>query len=105
ELLRRQEAQYEKIQYASKQKIYILIGIAVLFSVVMFFLIRTNRYKQKAYTLLEQQNRDIELKNARDQLEAALERLRLSALAMHTSNDIGNTAAVLYVELNRMGIS
>ena len=45
----------------------------------------------------EEQNRDLEI-------EASLERVRLSAMSMRTSNDVGNATSVLFAELENLGI-
>ena len=39
------------------------------------------------------------------QIEASLERVRASAMAMRSSDDVGNATGVLFVELNRLGVS
>jgi len=46
---------------------------------------------------LEQKSRELEI-------EAALEKVRLSAISMRTSNDVGNATAVLFEELVNLGI-
>ena len=38
------------------------------------------------------------------QIELALERVRVSAVAMHNSNDVGNATAVMFTELEKLGI-
>jgi serine phosphatase RsbU (regulator of sigma subunit) len=38
------------------------------------------------------------------QIELALERVRASAMAMHNSNDVGNATAVMFTELEKLGI-
>jgi signal transduction histidine kinase len=82
-----------------------LIAAVVVFSVFTFFLFRSNRYKQKAYTLLQQQKHDIETQNVKAQIEAALERVRAQAIAMHDSEDIGNAFGLLCSELDNLGFA
>jgi len=43
----------------------------------------------------EEQNRNLEI-------EASLERVRLSAMSMWTSNDVGNATSVLFAELENL---
>ncbi len=51
---------------------------------------------EKTAELLKQ-NRDLEI-------EASLERVRLRAMSMHSSSDVGNATAVLFKELENLGI-
>ncbi|GAC1424396.1 MAG: hypothetical protein NVSMB67_24720 [Flavisolibacter sp.] len=54
--------------------------------------------------------RFLDLQKAEDhaeeaKIEASLERVRTSAMSMHTSTDVGNATAVLFKELDQLGIS
>jgi signal transduction histidine kinase len=53
---------------------------------------------------LSEKKRELEHKNRELEVEAALEKVRLSAMAMHTSIDVGNTTALLFSELDNLGI-
>ena len=65
EQLRQQEVQKEQEQFRSRLKIYALIFTIVVFVLVTFFLLRNNRYKQKAYFLLQKQKQEIDNQKAK----------------------------------------
>jgi len=52
---------------------------------------------------LDLQSAEAQIKEA--QVDASLERVRAAAMAMHSSNDIGNATGVLFRELDKLGIS
>jgi two-component system NtrC family sensor kinase len=78
--LRQQELQQQKNDLKNNQKTFALFSGLSLFLVTSFFLWRNNRHKQKAYTLLQSQKKEIDLQkekaeNALDELKAAQSQL------------------------------
>jgi two-component system, NtrC family, sensor kinase len=65
EQLRQQDIQKEQEQFRSRLKIYALIVTIVIFLLITFFLLRNNRYKQKAYILLQKQKQEIDNQKAK----------------------------------------
>jgi two-component system NtrC family sensor kinase len=49
-----------KLRYESRLRIYIVLGVALVFLIIAFTLFRNNRQKQKANLLLEQQKQKVE---------------------------------------------
>jgi signal transduction histidine kinase len=52
---------------------------------------------------IDLQTSEVQIREA--QIEASLERVRASAMAMRSSDDVGNATGVLFNELDRLGIS
>jgi signal transduction histidine kinase len=64
---------------------------------------RFSKVFQQCYTrFLDLQKAEAQTKEA--QIETALERVRSKTMAMHNSNDVGETAAVMVDELKKLGI-
>ena len=64
---------------------------------------RFGKVFEQTYTrFLDLQKAEAQAKEA--QIEAALERVRSKTMAMHNSNDVGETAAVMEDELKKLGI-
>jgi signal transduction histidine kinase len=65
-------------------------------------LIRFARVFEQSYTrFLDLQKAEVQTREA--QIEAALEKVRSSTMAMHKSEDLAKTAAVLFTQLNELG--
>jgi hypothetical protein len=66
-------------------------------------LMRFGKVFQQTYTrFLDLQKAEAQAREA--QIELALERVRASAMAMHNSNDVGDATAVMFTELEKLGI-
>ncbi len=57
-----QQIEAAKMEYKSAIKLYVLIGILIVFGVLAVFLIRNNRQKQSANILLQKQKNEIDSK-------------------------------------------
>ncbi|MFN2457904.1 MAG: hypothetical protein ABR502_06875, partial [Chitinophagaceae bacterium] len=53
---------------------------------------------------LEQKRKAIEAQNRELQIEAALERVRASAMAMHNTDDLSSASSVVFAELRKLSI-
>ncbi len=74
EQMRQQEIESEQAQYKSKVKMYALIGVLVVLLLIAGILWRNNRYRQRAYALLQKQKRETEQQKAKT--EQTLEELK-----------------------------
>ena len=92
-----QQQEQDQIEKEGKLKSMAIIALIVVFSSIGFLLYRNNRQKQKANQVLNAKNKELEI-------EAALERVRNQAMAMHKSDDLLNVSMVLYKELKMLGI-
>ncbi len=72
--LRKQEIDAAQSEYVNKVKIYILSGGLAILLLMAVVLLRNNRYKQKAYTLLQKQKQEIDVQKSK--VEETLEELR-----------------------------
>ncbi|HVO75094.1 MAG TPA: ATP-binding protein, partial [Ignavibacteriaceae bacterium] len=82
------------------------------FEITAFKLGRTEQVKKTTAVLLEetieeleQKRKAVEAQNRELEIEAALERVRAKAMAMHTSKDLTDTMSILFTELPELGIS
>jgi signal transduction histidine kinase len=67
-------------------------------------LLRFGKVFQQTYTrFLDLQKAEAQARES--QIEAALERVRAKAMAMHSSNDLSDTMGVLFIELPKLSIS
>lgn len=57
-----QQIEAAKVEYKSTIRLYVLVGILMVFGVLALFLIRNNRQKQKANLLLQKQKNEIDSK-------------------------------------------
>ncbi len=99
EKIRRQNVDQEQLK--SGLKIYALIAILIGALAIIFFVFRSQRYKQKTYALKKQ----VKTQSRELAIEAALERVRASAIAMNNSKDVGKASAAMFNELDKMGIT
>jgi hypothetical protein len=53
---------------------------------------------------LDELEKLLTLKSRELEIEAALEKVRVKAMAMHTSTDVGNATEILFGELENLGI-
>jgi signal transduction histidine kinase/tetratricopeptide (TPR) repeat protein len=97
EQMRQQEIQQEREQFKSKLKIYVLIAAILIFLLMTFFLFRSNRYRQKAYVLLQQQAR----KAVR---EASLDRVRAEIASMRSKEDLQRITPLMWRELTNLKV-
>ena len=74
EELLQQEIESEITQHRNQIKIYSLVGLVTVFLIIAFLLFRNNRYKQKAYTLLQKQKAETDTQKAT--VEQTLEKLK-----------------------------
>ncbi|MBD0333342.1 MAG: tetratricopeptide repeat protein, partial [Chitinophagaceae bacterium] len=103
ERLRQQELKAANIKQKNWMRLYTLLAILATVLTIGAFLWRSNINKQKAYALLAQQKQEIEKQHAAIQVEAALARVRASAMAMRDSRDVSNAVSKLFGELNMLG--
>ncbi len=109
---RQQKEDIEKIDRENRLKQYALLaGLGFMF-LIGFMLYRNNRQKRKANQVLENTLTDLktsqtqlEFKNRDLEIEAALERVRSRAMAMHKSDELGEASELLYKELQNLGIT
>jgi len=72
--LQQQEAESEQSQYRKQIKIYFLSGIALVFIVIAFLLLRNNKNKQRSFARLRMQKQQTEIQKLK--AEQALEELK-----------------------------
>ena len=73
-------------------------------NVLAFKLDRTEKVKRTTGILLEETIDELEKKNREAQIEAALERVRSRTMAMQQSDELAETAAILFQQLMNLGI-
>jgi signal transduction histidine kinase len=74
EQLAQQESEVKLKQQRSETKIYLLIGIAAILFITALLLLKNNRYKQRAYALLQKQKTETDKQKSK--AEEALEKLK-----------------------------
>ena len=62
------------------------------------------REKEKLRKQVDEQTAELQEKNRELKIEAALERVRVKAMAMHSTKDIESATSVVFNELSRLGI-
>ncbi|MDB5122476.1 MAG: hypothetical protein JWP94_605 [Mucilaginibacter sp.] len=104
EFLRQNEIQAAQKAYQNKLKLYALIFGLLVLLIAALLQWRNSRQRKKAYFLLQQQKEEIEAQKTQAVIEAALERVRSKTMAMHSSQDVADTVAVMFDELVKLGI-
>jgi len=98
-----QQLEKEKEAIQTKIRTYVLLaGIGVLMLLAGVFY-RNNRQKQKANVLLNRQKEEIEGQAREAQIEAALERVRSRTMAMQHSDELAETAYILFKQFKDLG--
>ncbi|MDB5131257.1 MAG: hypothetical protein JWR02_1006 [Mucilaginibacter sp.] len=100
---RKKEIDAQKIAYQNQARLYVLILGLFILLVAALLQWRNSRQRKKAYLLLQQQKDEIEAQKALAVIEAALERVRGKTMAMHHSEELAETAAVLFQQLSELG--
>jgi signal transduction histidine kinase len=104
EFLRQNEIQAAQKAYQNKLKLYALIFGLLVLLIAALLQWRNSRQRKKAYILLQKQKEEIEAQKAQAIIEVALERVRSKTMAMHSSQDVADTVAVMFDELVKLGI-
>ncbi len=114
--LNEQRQRFEQIGQAkafrSKTIQYSLMGLAGLLLISALFFFRNNQIKKVANAQLEKSNvalkiaqTELEDKNRDLEIEAALERVRARTMAMQHSNDLQETALLLFNNVKALGVA
>jgi signal transduction histidine kinase len=104
EFLRQNEIQAAQNAYQNRLKLYALIFGLLVLLIAALLQWRNSRQRKKAYSLLQQQNEEIEAQKTQAVIEGALERVRSKTMAMHNSQDVAETVAAMFDELVKLGI-
>ena len=106
----KREVEEAKATYQTRLKLYAFFTVAGVLLVITVIVYRNNLQKKKANVVLAHTlanltaaKNDLENKHQELQIEAALENIRTSAMAMQKSGELGDVAGVLFDKLRQFG--
>lgn len=101
---RKQDEASKQAAYENRVRYYVL-GIAIIFLVVLIFVLTRNNAKQKKTNLqLQQQKEEIDEWVKEAVIEAALEKIRSRSLAMRQSNELKDVIAIMFEKLSELKV-
>ncbi|MDB5231535.1 MAG: hypothetical protein JWN76_2340 [Chitinophagaceae bacterium] len=108
---RRTDIETARTNYNNRLQRYLFSGGIVFLLVIAVILFRNNRQRKKTNAVLEEQKKELELQkkeaelhNRNLEIEASLERVRTKTMAMHGSDDVSDTAIMMFKELEKLGV-
>jgi hypothetical protein len=105
EELRKQQETEEQRKRSNRILVYTLLALLAFTIIIAGIIYRNNKLRQKAYALLKRQKEEIDRQKRAAEIEAALERIRAKAMAMHHSDELDEVLSVLCAQFDLLGIN
>jgi hypothetical protein len=105
EELRKQQETEEQRKRSNRILVYTLLALLAFTMIIAGIIYRNNKLRQKAYALLKRQKEEIDRQKRAAEIEAALERIRAKAMAMHHSDELDEVLSVLCAQFDLLGIN